>query len=227
MKHRVVAYLAVVVSVLFALTSLPSLARADAFNVLNLTIKTSVVIGDWGHQRSIEWIYQVTNDADTQNDYWFVYTEAQYKAGCFVTFGQNPQVAEALWGPPHLSGNPTEVAVKPGTYFQLLPESMSIGGAGGSLSFSLGGVSHAWSGTESTAQNEYWAYDRYAQGMVFTVFAGSSWWGSIGSAIVFRVTQHAHIGIYVQVSYQSDDCWNWPYLWYTDSAASGWKYFDS
>lgn len=227
MKRRILKCLALGISMLFFATVLPSFARADAFGVVNLSIKTSIVIGTWGHQKSVEWIYKVTNDGDSTNDYWLVYTEAQDKAGCFTNLDHNPQLAEALWGPPHRAGNPTEVAVQPGNYYQLLTQSISIGAAGASLSFNLGGASNLWHWSESTSSNSYWTYDANAEGMQFLIFGTSSTWGTIGSALIFRVTQGAHIGIYDAVKYISDDCWNWPYGQYVDSAASGWVYYDS
>ncbi len=209
---------------LFVLAAAIPAVRADGpSGQLGVTLKTTRVVGDWGNQKSVAWVFKASNDGDPANDYWLIYVQALYKGGCFLSLSHQTTVAEYLYWP-HSPSNPTMLDWSPGTYWEWWPQSFDVSGGGGTISWSVQGLSYNWQGSEDGWQDSYYKYDRFSQNLHWQIFATSSNWGKVASAVVNRVTQNGYQWAYIYVQYNSDNCWFWPFGQYTDTANTGWIY---
>lgn len=211
----------IMVSLLVASALVPG-AMAGPDDKLNLTLKKTVIVGDWGNQKSVLWIFKVTNEQDSAHDYYPIYVEALYKGGCHFALAHKVDVAEYLYWP-HDPANPTMVDWKPGTYFQIAPQSFTVGAAGGSLTFSVSGWSYVWTGGESRWKDGYYQYDAYNQQLAWTVPVTCIGWGKVGNAVIARVTQGGYQWARVSVEYVSGVWWWWG-PWWDDKATTPWIY---
>ncbi len=91
----------------------------------------------------------------------------------------------------------------------------------------MSGWSYAWDGGESSSSDAYYKYDRYTQGLAWTIAWTGTYWGSVANSVVFRVTQGGYQYARISVLYASHSIWSCDYRYfptYWDGAETGWHY---